>query len=178
MKLGKIFFVSALVFGIFLLPKHAFLQSQPSQAAERCLLTQSYLKNIQKNRDLHARVDRLQAYQYIYQRMDVFVRRLERNGQSQAVEMRATLDQLTKQLEVFKKHYEEYDQAREAVANVPDCKNKLPEFQDKLSTARDKRATLQNDLAEIQNLLDPALKTQLQTVQSAVLNDNSGVKND
>lgn len=175
-KISKIFLALVLVFGVFLAPQHAFLQNQPSTAAERCSLSQSYLKNIQKNRDLHARVDRLQAYQYIYQRMDVFVRRLERNGQPQAVEMRATLDQLTKDLDSFKKHYEEYDQSRESTTAVVNCKNKLPEFQDKLDQARSKRAVLQNDLTEIQKLLDPILKTQLQTVQSSVLSDSSGVK--
>lgn len=177
-KLSKLFLSIVLIVGVFLVPKTALLQSQPSEAAERCALSQSYLKKIQKNRDLHARVDRLQAYQYIYQRIDVFVRRLERNSQPQAAEMRATLDQLTNQLESFKKYYEEYDQAREATANVVNCKNKLAEFQSKLTIARSKRETLQNELLEIQKTLDPVLKTQLETVQNAVFSDSMGVKND
>lgn len=167
MKLYKSLLILVVLFSILLLPKNAFLQNRPSVAAERCSLSQSYLKNIQRNRDLHARVDRLQAYQYIYQRMDVFVRRLERNNQTQSVEMRASLDQLKQQLEVFKKNYEQYDQAREAVATLGDCKTRLPEFQDKLGIARSKRSVLQEDLLQIQKILDTTIKNQLETIQNA-----------
>jgi hypothetical protein len=81
--------------------------------AQRCTYAQRYLNETLKPRDLKARVDRLQAYRYIYQRLDVFAARLERNNQQGAAEFRQSLDQFAKKTEAFKKNYEQYDSTSE-----------------------------------------------------------------
>lgn len=139
-------------------------QGAVSTASERCGLTQNYLKNIVKNRDLYARVDRLQAYQYIYHRLDVFVRRLERNNQAGASEMRMSLNKFNTQIESFKSNYEQYDSSREALISVTNCRKNLAQFQDKLAEARIKRSAVHQDVLDIKATLETELIEQLNTI--------------
>jgi predicted DNA-binding protein YlxM (UPF0122 family) len=132
--------------------------------AERCSLTQSYLRTIQKPRDLRARVDRLQAYRYIYQRLEVFVIRLEKNNQSNAREFRTKLDEFGRATDSFKNDYEQYDQTREALTNIKDCKNSINAFQEKLQTTRIQRQKLYDDVTRIGQILSPEITTQLDTL--------------
>lgn len=146
--------------------------------AERCSLTQNYLKNIQKPRDLRARVDRLQAYRYIYQRLDVFVVRLEKNGQPLATELRTQLEEYSKKTEQFKNNYETYDSARENLATMKDCKNSIEKFQQQLQLVRQYRQKVHEDVLTIQDLLSPTLSGQLETLRSALQSTEKTRAND
>ena len=157
-------------------------QSQPASEAPagRCTLTQNYLKNIQKPRDLRARVDRLQAYRYIYQRLDLFVARLERNNQPEAANLRASLDRLNKSIDLFKNDYELYDQAREDTTNLKDCRTNFDDFSNKLTVARSTRTIVNQDVELIQSILNPNVKSQLDTLYGQLLisGKSSGVNNE
>ena len=153
--------------------------SDGTTPAQRCGLAQNYLKNIQKPRDLRARVDRLQAYQYIYQRLDVFVARLQHNNQPEAADLRASLDRLNKSTQQFKTDYESYDTAREAVVKVKDCQENFADFTAKLADAREKVATVGKDVDLIDSILSPNIKSQLGTLyQQLLISGKSGTSND
>lgn len=143
---------------------HAQTTVDQQTPAERCSLVQNYLKTIQKPRDLRARVDRLQAYRYIYQRLDVFVIRLEKNGQPQAAELRGLLEDYSKETEKFKDDYERYDSAREELANMKDCNNSIDTFLQKLQTTRQLRQKVYEDVLAIQKMLSPDISGQLEVL--------------
>ena len=153
--------------------------TQPESMSERCVLAQNYLKNIQKPRDLRARVDRLQAYQYTAQRLNVFIQRLERNEQPEATNLRDNLDRFNTSIKLFKDTYESYDQARESVVKVEDCKNNYDEFSDKLTAAREKRALVSQSIELIQSILGTNVKSQLESLyQQLLISGKSGVSNE
>lgn len=163
--------VTILLFGVVSPSVFAQEASQtPEQiVTERCQLAQKYLKESQRSRDLRARVDRLQAYRYIYQRLDMFTKRLERNSQPQATELRATLNELNKQIETFKSTYEQYDQARDAVSNLPNCRSNIVGFQAKLTTAREKRQEVAVAVVKTEEVLNPRAKSQLDVLYQTLL---------
>lgn len=141
-------------------------QQTPEQ---RCGLTQSYLKTIQRPRDLRARVDRLQAYRYIYQRLEVFVVRLEKNDQPNAQQLRTQLDDLGRTTDTFRNDYEQYDQAREQLATMKDCHKSIEEFQRKLQVVRTQRQKVYEDIARIQTILSPEITTQLDELNKTLM---------
>lgn len=161
-----------LVVSFFVVP-HVFAQANnadsANQLAERCNLAQNYIKNIQKPRDLRARVDRLQAYRYIASRLDNFVTRLERNRQPNASELRETLKDLNVNIDNFKNLYEQYDKAREEVVAVQDCQNNRDEFQAKLEAARLKRSEVNDVVNKVQSTLSPTAKDQLNDLYAKLL---------
>ena len=147
---------------------------------ERCSLTQNYLTNIQKPRDLRARVDRLQAYRYIYQRLNIFVARLERNNQPESANLRASLDRLNTSIDQFKNDYETYDQAREDVTNLKDCRDNFEDFTSRLELARSARTMVSQNVELIQSILSPNVKSQLDSLYSQLLisGKSSGATNE
>lgn len=167
---------------LLLMPKITIGQStvvERRTPSERCGLAQDYLRRIQKSRDLHARVDRLQAYQYIYQRLEVFIIRLEKNNQPYALELRTNLNQLAKTIDSFKEHYEEYDKSREAVVALKDCQNNMSEFQQRLDTARSLRQKVYDDVLIIQNLFSPEITGQLEVLHQELLaTEKTGAHNE
>lgn len=136
--------------------------------AERCGLAQNYLKNIQRPKDLRARVDRMQAYQYIYQRLDVFTVRLEKNNQPLAEQFRAKLTALDANIDAFKDHYETYDAARESVVTLDSCGQDVGEFQKRLSKARQARQVVHDDIQKIQALYSPDILDQLRQLKQTL----------
>jgi TolA-binding protein len=122
--------------------------------AARCRISQSFITTTIRPRDLRARVNRLQAYRYIYSRLDTFVQRLEHNEQSYATELRVDLDQLSDKIERFKEDYEVYDQARQNVINQNECSKNFTTFQEKLEIARVNRQQVGTDVAEIESILE------------------------
>lgn len=150
------------------------------QTVERCSLAQGYLKDIQKPRDLRTRVDRLQAYRYIANRLDIFVTRLERHRQPGASQLRISHKNLMLDIDNFKSQYEEYDQARDEVINVKNCRNNITKFQTALDAARLKRQEVNASVNAVQNALDPIIKTQLSDVynQLQTAGNAAGVDND
>lgn len=139
------------------------------QPKDRCTLAQGYIKATLKPQDLRARVDRLQAYQYISGRLDEFVTRLERNHQPDSRELRATVNALNKAIIAFKSDYELYDLARDKVANLKDCKNHISQFQAALTVARDRRSKVNTDVSDIQNILSPTAEDQLTDLYNQLL---------
>lgn len=137
--------------------------------AQRCTFAQRYLNETLKPRDLKARVDRLQAYRYIYQRLDVFAARLERNNQQGAVEFRQSLDQLHKSTEAFKKDYEQYDATRDIAAKYENCQKQPDEFQEYINATRIAREKVSKDVADIHSLLDVSIMNQLAELHNVFL---------
>jgi glutaredoxin 2 len=168
-KLHRTIVIITLALVLIPIAVHAQTIVEQQTPAERCSLTQNYLKTIQKPRDLRARVDRLQAYRYIYQRLDVFVIRLEKNGQPQATELRSTLETYSDKTEAFKNDYERYDKAREDLANMKDCKNSIEKFQQQLQTTRELRQKVHEDIQNIQALLSPEITGQLEVLHEKLL---------
>lgn len=152
----------ALILGTLLGSGNLYAQ-QPLE--KRCKVAQQYLKNVQRTNDLRARVDRLQAYQYINQRLDLFVTRLEKNSQPMADQLRSELDNMQEITDDFKRHYEAYDEARDQVVNLEDCSNKVARFQELLLAARDKRTAVYKDVVQIQNAQSGLLQ-QLEALNS------------
>ena len=144
--------------------------TEPAGAVvERCMLAQNYIKNIQKPRDLKARVDRLQAYRYIYQRIDIFTRRLEKNNQPEASNLRATLNDFNKIIDSFKNDYESYDYAREQLTEIKNCRNNFAAFETALANARVKRSAVNEDITAIDTLLNPKLSSQMEILYQKLL---------
>lgn len=139
-----------------------------STIAIGCEAAQQYLKAAQKPRDLRTRVDRLQAYRYVHQRLDATVRRIERNNQPNAKNLRANVDRLNDVTEAFRLDYETYDAAREAAANVKDCRNNGSEFAQKLEEARNARATVAQDVSLIRSIIATNITEQLQVTARAM----------
>ncbi len=158
-----------LVFVPTLFAQEPQTQTNEELITERCALAQNYLDTIQKPRDLRTRVDRLQAYLYIYQRFDMFTARLERNTQPGAAQMRTTLNSLNRNIEAFKNNYESYDEAREAVVAEKDCRNNINEFQSKLQTARARRQAVHDTVVRIEKIFEPTITGQLDTLYTELL---------
>lgn len=137
--------------------------------AQRCTYAQRYLNETLKPRDLKARVDRLQAYRYIYQRLDVFAARLERNNQQGAAEFRQSLDQFAKKTEAFKKNYEQYDSTRDLAAKYENCQKRPDEFQEYVNATRIAREKVAKDVADIHTLLDVSVMSQLADLHNILL---------
>ncbi len=171
-KFRVILLVIALV-SVFTVANVSAQESAPQTTqefiAQRCQLTQNYIKDIQKPRDLRARVDRLQAYRYIYQRLDMFTKRLERNKQPEAENLRASLDDFSKNIEQFKISYEQYDAARESLTKVQNCRNNITSFQTKLEDTRTKRQAVNDSVVAIEGILSPTVKGQLATLYQGLL---------
>lgn len=136
----------------------------PDVVSQQCSLSQSYLNRTLKPRDLKSRVDRLQAYRYIFQRLDIYVSRLERNNQSGAKELRANLDDLKNKTEQFKNLYETYDATRELSAKYQECEKSPEQFLKNIDATRVERQNVNAKIIEIQNLLDQTIKKQLENL--------------
>lgn len=130
--------------------------------AQRCELSQRYLKDTLKPRDLRTRVNRLQAYQYIYQRLDILVVRLEHNHQVGSVELRTQMNEFSKSIDQFKSQYETYDLSREVVSKYKNCRQNPDEFLKKVDLMRQSRQKLNSDIKEIQDILAVKFKLSLE----------------
>ena len=135
----------------------------------RCGYAQRYMNETLKTRDLKARVDRLQAYRYIHQRLDVFASRLERNNQQGAVEFRQSVDQLARKTEVFKKNYEQYDSTRDIASNYENCQKSPDEFLDYVNATRISREAVAKVVSDIHTLLDTSIMRQLNDINNILL---------
>lgn len=149
------------------------------QIVDRCVLSQNYLSANLRRRDLRGRVDRLQAYRYMYQRLDVYVSRLEHNRQPEADNLRASADTFAQAIERFKRAYEQYDIARDGLTSLAGCAERPAEFRDSLATARQRRQTVHSEVIAIQALLSDTIRPQLQAVSRALTStDSKGSLND
>lgn len=149
---------------------HVAVHAQDTPATG-CEAAQQYLKAAQKPRDVRTRVDRLQSYRYIHQRLDTFTRRVERNNQPNAKNLRANIDRLHDVTEAFRLDYEAYDEAREAVVAVKDCRRNSEEFSSRLETARSARAVVAQDVALLRSIIATNITEQLQITQQQLKNE-------
>lgn len=135
--------------------------------SQRCEQSQRYLKDTLKPRDLRARVNRLQAYQYIYQRLDILVVRLEHNRQLGSAELRTQMNEFSKLIDQFKSQYETYDLSREVVSKYKNCRQNPDEFLNKVEIMRTSRQKLNSDINEIQDTLNVKFKVSLEKLRDS-----------
>jgi hypothetical protein len=158
----QIIIIPVAIFIPIFLHSTAYGQDVPAYG---CEATQRYLKNIQKPRDVRTRVDRLQAYRYIYQRLDVFTRRVERNNQPNAKNLRANVDRFYDATEAFRLNYETYDDAREDVVLVEDCSENSEDFAERLRIAREKRSIIAQDVALLKSIIQTNIPEELEVLR-------------
>lgn len=129
--------------------------SRPTEAglSRTCKQAQGHLQAVVRPRDLRARVDRLQAYQYITKRLDTFAQRLERHEQPHAQTIRNLTDEFSQTVDNFKEHYEYYDTARDSLATLQVCDQRPAEFAKRLAQARRRLAAVEQDAEAIDTLL-------------------------
>ena len=125
----------------------------------RCEVAQQKLAGPVRSRDLRTRVDRMQAYLYLYERLDIFTQRLENNDQPSAEQMRALTSELNVLINTFKNDYEVYDQARTAVATLKNCSQETEDFSASLEFARTTRSKVNEDVVAIHSLLRGPITT-------------------
>lgn len=154
------------LFGVSMLSAQA--QSTSSDYELRCEGAQSTLRTSVRNRDLHTRVDRLQAYRYIEKNLDAFTQRLENNNQPQAEQLRELTTQLDMLIEQFTANYEDYDVARDSVSDIKGCRGNFENFQKNLYDARAKRAEVATDVSDVHSLLDSDVRNQLSVLLGAL----------
>lgn len=139
--------------------------SNDSRSVYGCFSAQNYLKNVQRPKDLRARVDRLQAYQYIGQRLDIFTQRLENNSQPKAQDLRRQLDKLKLEVDDFKVKYENYDEARDQLVSIENCEANTSKFKTLLSSLRLERKRLNQSVKLIDDRLRINMSGQLEDLQ-------------
>lgn len=162
----RLYYLIILVVGIvFLGSSQLTLAASRAETAEHCQKAQDYLQTTIKPRDIKGRVDRLQAYQYIYQELDGFARRLENNHQTGAKALRTELSTYDKLIERFKIDYEIYDQSRDATVRISNCQKNVDDFIIRLKATRDARAQLTDDITVLTKSINSGLLGQLKLIQ-------------
>lgn len=145
------FVVLGLLFSMARWQAQGFAQS--NAADRRCKNAQSYARTSLRKNDLIARVDRAQAYQYMYERLEQLAQRLEHNKQAGAPPVRKSLTLFSKKIIVFKDAYESYDAARDSFSELADCQNNMKEFTARLQTMRQERKAVNQAVGDINTLL-------------------------
>lgn len=135
----------------------------------RCSIAQGQLGGTIKAQDLKTRVYRVQAYQYIHKRLDIFTQRLEHNDQPHAFDLRAQTNQLDASITALAADYESYDAAREAVASLKNCANNQQNFVSLLDTMRAKRQKVNDDISSIDGLLGISVRGNISDLYSKLL---------
>lgn len=167
------YLIAILILGLVTIGGRAVAQAADSSASDeqiiqRCRQSQAYLNSTVRRQDLRSRVDRLQAYRYMQQRLDVYVARLEFNNQPEADNLRASTTTLTNAITSFKSSYEAYDSARDEVANLDDCEGNYTEFRARLNAARAQRQQVNADIATLDSILKDTITPQLQTAATEI----------
>lgn len=161
--------------------------AQPQESAQetdfslsaRCGIAQQKLSGPVRQRDLRTRVDRMQAYLYIYERLDIFTKRLENNNQPYALQMRTLSSELNTLTSRFKSNYEAYDSIRTKTAAAKDCGNNTEQFTQNLELTRSARKKVNEDVVAINTLLSgPVTTTMNDLLTELSAGDMPGVPND
>ena len=149
------------------------------QYGSNCIIAQGELSGSVRTQDLKTRVYRVQGYQYIYKRLDIFTQRLENNKQPNATKLRDQTTQLKKDITTLTGDYEVYDSARESVSAFKDCTNKQTEFVKQLDDMRVKRQKVNDDVAMIDSLLGVSVRSNISDLYNQLLvTGTSGVSNE
>jgi uncharacterized coiled-coil DUF342 family protein len=149
-----------------------FIKTNPLSAASepsRCKIAQQNLNGNVRDRDLRTRVDRLQAYQYMHKKLDIFVQRLENNDQLMSAELRQQVDDLGNQIDQFKNDYEAYDSARDGVTEIVKCDKDTVKFDRAMQKARQARDVLHQDIIEIDQTLNSPIKNSITSLYTQLL---------
>lgn len=141
--------------------------------SSRCQRAQVNLRGPVRDRDIRTRVDRLQAYRYIEKRLDDFTKRLEKNNQPNAKELRTQVTQLNKDINTFAASYETYDGMRDSLSNMADCGTNQELFRTRLSDVRQSRSTVNQNVETIRTDLDSSIRNQLSDLVFALETNRS-----
>lgn len=133
-----------------------------SVVVSRCENAQAYLNKDLREKDLRARVDRVRAYEYVYQELNALTLRLEHNEQYSAQNMRDQMTAFQKNINQLKTSYEEYDSSRDNLARLSDCADNPQKFTELLSIMRRERKTVEQQITVIRNFLATNMSNQLE----------------
>ncbi len=143
--------MAVLAAGVYAQPQTE--QETDFSLSARCLVAQQKLAGPVRERDLRTRVDRMQAYLYVHERLDIFTQRLENNNQPFAAQMRTMTSELNALTTQFKTDYETYDIARTKTSSTKDCSSNTEQFSENLEATRSARKKVNEDVVAINALL-------------------------
>lgn len=143
--------------------------AQSADISTQCKVAQANLSGPVKKQDLKTRVYRVQAYQYIYDRLDTFVQRLENNNQPEADTLREQANILKDQIKLFENDYESYNTARDNTASLKDCSKHPTQFSQKLTDMRAKRQQIDSEVSSIDGLLGTTVKSRIADLYTQLL---------
>lgn len=137
-------------------------QLSESVVVARCENTQAYLNKELRDKDLHARVDRVRAYEYVYQELNTLALRLEHNEQYSAKQMREHMTVFQQNISQLKISYEKYDSSRDALAQLRDCTKNPQKFSELLAVMRRERKKVEQQTVAIRTFLTTYISNQLE----------------
>lgn len=137
-------------------------QLSESVIVARCENAQAYLNKDLREKDLRARVDRVQAYEYVYQDLNMLALRLERNKQYSAKQMREQMTAFQQKISQLKVSYEKYDYSRDALAQLRDCTKNPQKFNELLTVMRRNRKEVEKQTIAIRTFLLANMSNQLE----------------
>ncbi len=147
-------------------------KSKASSEPGSCKLVQQNLDGGIRSNDLRTRVNRMQAYQYMHQKLDIFVQRLENNDQPGAKDLRTKTDDLGMQITKFRDDYETYDKSRDKVTKIEDCSKNTLSFDRALQNARDSRAVVHEDVVNLDDMLSSSVQNSLRDLYTELLSSS------
>lgn len=174
-----VIFIFGILLVVFSFRAQTYAQEQTDYSlSARCGVAQQKLAGPVRSRDLRTRVDRMQAYLYVHERLDIFTQRLENNNQPSAEQMRTLTSELNVLISTFKNDYEVYDQARTAVATLKNCSKNTEDFSTSLEFARTTRKKVNEDVVAINLLLSgPVTTTMNELLTTLKAEETSEVSN-
>lgn len=137
-------------------------QLSESVIVARCENAQAYLNKDLREKDLRARVDRVQAYEYVYQELNMLALRLEHNKQYSAKQMREQMTAFQQKIGQLKVSYEKYDYSRDALAQLPDCTKNPQKFSELLAVMRSERKKVEQQTTTTKTFLVANMSNQLE----------------
>lgn len=154
-------------------------KSTSATEVSRCKIVQQNLSGHIRSNDLRTRVNRMQAYQYMHQKLDIFVQRLENNNQPGAGDLRRQSDELGKKIDKFRADYETYDINREKLSKLDNCSKNSVSFDRALQTVRNSRATVHQDVIELDEKLNSSVQASVRDLYTDLLASSpTGVSNE
>lgn len=121
----------------------------------------------------------MQAYQYMYQKLDIFVQRLENNDQPGVKDLRTKTNNLGTQIAKFRDDYETYDKNRDLVSKIDNCSKNKTSFDRALQNARDSRAVVHEDVVSLDDMLSGSIQNSIRDLYTELLASSpSGASNE
>jgi len=115
----------------------------------------------------------------MYQKLDIFVQRLENNDQPGAKDLRAKTTELGTQITKFRDDYEAYDKNRDKVTKIDNCSKNIVSFDRALQNARDSRAVVHQDVVDLDEMLSSSVQNSIRNLYTEILASSpSGVSDE